>query len=330
MPPKARKAPKKKKKGYGKPNGRVGPPTQAQAQRKRSRKAGGKRVNMGGLDAPAVAYAKLLVDPCHAALVHPIYSGTDTGYLVKLVTYYSFPNVVGASQSTCGALQWTPGAISGSNVSFLKAEATATATNLNPAVTNSASGWDSNGNDPGNVYLKANASAYRTVAGCLEVEYLGAEQSRAGMLHWGTVDGSFIDFSDTSNTSVTSIISTLPNSMRMPDAKKFSINWLPTVADQQMRDPNPNMDAVGLQKDPRGALCLAWQGVSAATPFLVKLTAIYEWQPKRAQGLVQLDHTANSNNTLDQVLRAVGRVMVGASAIYAQNALMGQMARLQM
>jgi len=331
MPPKARKA-QKKKKGYGKTGGKVGPPTQAQAQRKRGRKSGGKRNAMGALDGPALQYAKLLLDPCHTALTHPVYSGSDAGYLVKIVSYNQFPNPVGAGgTASAGVVQWVPGAISTTGAGWIYGEAVGgTSVSLAPAVANTSTGWTSVSNDPGNVFLKANASAYRTVAACMEIEYLGTEQNRGGLFHFGTVDGSYIDLTDTGAT-VAGIIAGVSRTMRMPDSKKLQINWLPTVADQQMRDPNGALDTTGIQKDPRGAVLIAWQGMTSTTPFMVKSTAVFEWQPKKAQGLVQSQTEANpSTNTLDDVLRYVGRAAAGAALLYGQNRLMGQMARLQM
>lgn len=83
---------------------------QQKAMRKspRSRKAPRKTRQLLPLDKPALEYANLLVDPCTAPLVHPIYAGGDSGYLFRAESTFSWAS---DATQTAGVLHWTPNAI---------------------------------------------------------------------------------------------------------------------------------------------------------------------------------------------------------------------------
>lgn len=248
-------------------------------------------VNAVGLDAQALAYAKLLADPCGAMLTHPIYSGGEGGYLVRCESFFSF--ATGAT-NTAGVLHWVPGA----------ANATATELMINAAVdatTSVAIGTSAGIQTPGRAFLTDTVAQYRCVAACARVAYQGSESTRAGRIHYGPTTGGFLNTLE--STSSDGAAQGLPHYSRTPPTE-IEIKWTPTDADQLMVDPNGA--EVPQDRGRRGAITIAVGGLPANVGLTVRLTAIYEWQPSVNKGLaVPMESRARSRNTLDQVLNFV-------------------------
>lgn len=66
-----------------------------------------------GLDPYGVAYARLLADPCNAALCSPIFGvGENGGYLLRVFSLVKLATGVGETEA---ALLWSPGLLNAAN-----------------------------------------------------------------------------------------------------------------------------------------------------------------------------------------------------------------------
>lgn len=265
------------------------------------------------LDRAGAEYARLLADPCNAALVHPTYSGSEGGYLIRTE---SFSTVGNATGHTAGYLQWCPGLV-GSDVCVLSNGAVTAGTSV--AANNSGS------ISPGYTFLRANASVARCVAACIRISYPGTESGRSGRVHYGQGSGGAL-ISGTSYTA-DGVAQAMPHYSRTP-AQEIELVWKPNDADQLFREPGALTTEEA--KSRHAALTVAWAGLPADVGLTFRFTAVYEWQPEVAIGMsVPNLSKSSSSNTLDHVVNylvsrgfsfvrhaglAVGQGMVGAIA----------------
>lgn len=250
------------------------------------------------LDAHAAAFARMLVNPCTAALAHPVYAGSDAGILVRTENSVSIYNGAGI---TGGALHWVPGAVS-SNYGNMLAGTDGLTFGAYNAV-------------PGLTYLKAQASAVRCVAACIQVTFLGSELNRSGVVALGRSSGDQVTSGSTVDAA--GLEASLEHYTRTPD-KTIELTWVPSMDDQSFVDPNANFDAslaVG-----RSGLTITTYGLPAATGLRLRFVAIYEYKPKVSTGITYTSSArAKSVNSLDHVLNVVQEMSnkvreVGATA----------------
>jgi hypothetical protein len=238
------------------------------------------------LDALGLAYAKLLSDPCGAALTHPVYAGADSGFLVRADSVFS---VGGDAGQTSGVLHWTPGYINSNNTELLFAAGTSGGT-----ATVSSSG-------PGKSFLGANAAGARCIAACMKITYPGSESSRAGRLHYGHTVASIIDAGDP--VTVDSVAPILQHYTRTPP-EMVEVVWRPGVADMEFNDPNVSSNAQ--LRDRKSSITAVWAGLPAATGLTFHFTAVYEWIPRTTTGIsTNTNGKSSSRNTLDDVVDAI-------------------------
>lgn len=244
------------------------------------------------LDKAALAHAVLLMDPCGAPLTHPVYAGGDSGYLIRAETFFSF--ATGTTPGvTAGIMHWVPGAINttGTDLTFVDV-----ATGATTATLGTVAGKES----PGAAFLRSQASMYRCVAACAKISYVGSESTRSGRLFWGNTSGGYLTPGDT--VSPDGACNGLQNYLRTPPTE-IEVKWIPNDADALLVDPNL---ASTVDQVRRGAITVAIGGLPVNVGLVVRLTAVYEWQPATAAGLAVPTHSrATSNNTLDQVLNYV-------------------------
>lgn len=260
-------------------------------------------VSRRGLDPPAAAYARLLADPCGAALAHPIYSGSEGGILVKAESVRTFG--LGATVVNVG-VHWTPGAIGSGNTEYLYAENNGDAIIPNPSAYT-----------PGKAFLAANATGVRCVAACMQVTYLGTELNRAGTFTIGRTQGSLIDPLVT--YSYAGIETALEHFTRTPD-KTIELRWVPANMDQSFTDPN--VATPTQERDRKSALTFLAQGLTATSGIRVRTVAIYEYQPLVGTGITTPSSArATSSFSLDDVLNYVQKAtnVIGmVSSMYNQ------------
>lgn len=270
------------------------------------------------LDAPGLAYARLLADPCNAPLCHPTYGGANGGLLFRARSVFSVNAAAGA---TAGFLHWTPGAIGTTNSEVAFAEYATTATSGVAAGLGSAA--------PGKAFLAGTSTSYRPVAACMQVFYLGSETSRQGFVMLDHTLGGFIDLGGSYSTDLLS--RGLSQYSRTPGSCS-EIVWKPAMGDETWIDPSAV--TANVDKDRRGSVTLAWGGLPAAVNLSIVLTAVYEWEPSPAAGLAPATESrSTSRNDVRQVmdyLQSAGTKFVrGVASDAAMGALAGGIAYAQ-
>lgn len=236
------------------------------------------------LDAHATAFAKLLVNPCAAPLAHPVYAGSDAGILVRTESAFSAFN--GAGQDG-GAIHWVPGAVSSDSGNLLGGYNGST---FAPATF-----------VPGLTYLKAQASAVRCVAACMQITFLGSELNRSGVVAIGRSSGDLVEVGN--STDAAALEPSLEHYTRTPD-KTIELTWVPAMDDQSFLNPNYNFTSD--MANGRSALTFCAYGLPAGTGLRVRLVAVYEYKPLQATGITYTSSArAKSKNSLDHVLNEI-------------------------
>lgn len=243
------------------------------------------------LDSQAAAYAELLLNPCAADLVHPVYAGSSGGILARTEvtsTFFNGANIVG------GVVQWLPGAFSlnagnALNQFILSNPGSGGTVGYGNALTLPGSG------------LANGASAIRCVAACMQVYWAGTELNRQGFITAGNTIGNSYPANAifTSNSGST----LLPFYMRMP-GDCFEIKWRPTDADQEFVGPTDNIGPITLNN--HGALTVNVDGLPVGTGVRIRMVAVYEYIPSLTAGIAMSTNSKNrSRFTLDSVLNAL-------------------------
>lgn len=250
------------------------------------------------LDAQASAYARILADPCNAPLTHPVYSGSDGGYLVRFSTINTYGT--GSGTTTAGIVHWVPGAIGlsgGLNYTHIYNESALASTAA--SVLSSAQAVT-----PGAVFLSSNASQYRVVAACATIYWAGTELARQGTVSVGNTTGGLI--ANGASVAPGVVFPVLSNTQRIPEGK-IEIRWRPSSADQLFQSVANAPSAADLSQ--HAALTIFYNGLPAGgAGFVVHWTAVYEYIPSTTLGLaVSVNSRNTSTNTLDHVINALDR-----------------------
>lgn len=241
-----------------------------------------------GLDSAGIAYARLLSDPCHAPMAHPTYSGTEGGYLVRCDQFVTLNE---GATDTAGYFHWTPSLIN--NASVLWKATTSGSAASTPSLGGSAI-------NPGQTFLESTASVARCVAACLKVTYNGAENTRAGRVHYGQVSGGYV--TSASSVSPNEFAMALPSFERTP-AGVIELLWKPNDADQLFSKPGSANADDSAKNNKAASLSFCWSGLPAATGLNFHLTAVWEWQPQFGDGIANPNLSKSpSQNTLDEVI----------------------------
>lgn len=256
------------------------------------------RISRGvSLDAHALAYARLLNDPCSAPLVHPTFAGADGGLLIRAETTYTFGTT---ALSTAGIFVWTPGAIgvnagNGSAIVTVDATAAGSGVSLGPI---------SAGYQPGYAFLTANASEVRCVAACMQAFYPGTEVNRSGLVAYGNVIGGTLYNGQAINAQGANVL--FENFERTPD-DMVEVKWRPTNFDQTYTVPNNATSFTEISR--RGSMGIVLTNGYPATGIQIRMVAVYEYTPSYALGLTSSARSRNfSANTLDQVINHLDRL----------------------
>lgn len=264
------------------------------------------------LDAKALEYARLLVDPCAAPLCHPVYPGGDSGFLFRVESVNTFAN---ASGNNAGYVHWTPGYVNGSTTEMIAAGGAGSTTALINVTVPS---------NPGRQFLIDNASAVRCVAACMKITYPGSEQNRSGRIHYGHTQAGLIDFGD--SITVDDLAPNLQHYGRTPP-DTLELVWRPGIADVEFNDPSATASAT--IRDRKTSLTAAWAGLPNTIGMTVHFTAVYEWLPKTGKGLAaNMAGKNTSTNTMDEVLDEINRYFPWVrGALHATTAAAGAFGR---
>jgi hypothetical protein len=259
------------------------------------------------LDEQAKAYARLLRDPCSAALVHPTFVGGEGGMLIRAEYLITTLNTVG---TTSGYFVWIPGGIGnvgGLSSAIVGTDATSSSSATTPANYAVAT-------QPGYSYLAAAAADVRAVAACVQVFYPGTESSRSGILAYGNVSGAAIQSGVP--CSVSAVANVLERYERVPTGS-IEIMWRPSDYDQTPTAPTFPTPQTDLNK--RSGLCISLQGGALATGLTLRLVCVYEYTPALGSGITTSSTSRNtSGSSLNAVLNALdtaGDWMVRGSAL---------------
>jgi hypothetical protein len=224
----------------------------------------------GGMDKAARDYANLLSNPCSAPLVHPLYTGGDSGMLIRAESdFFAF----NGATDTSGVLVWTPGDIGTGGLAMVGTVTENTVAILGDFTTNV----------PGRVFLQANGSAVRCVSACLQAYWPGSEQNRQGIIGVGQCPASWVAQGlGSAITTASKFRSESVLCARTP-ATHIEVKWRPGAGDMRWSDPNAADQAQGHAV--RNAVQINVAGIPVATGLRIRLVAVYEYLPQFTAGI---------------------------------------------
>lgn len=222
-----------------------------------------------GLDKAALDYSRMLLDPCHAPLVHPAYPGTGAGFLIRSERSI---DVNWGTNERSGCVHWVPSAFAGDATTGELGNlyySSATAANVALPMTAGA------GSPAGNFLLNT-ATTARAVAACMQLIYAGSELNRSGFIYMGHTDGLYAYPGQ--GKSADDYTQALPEFSRTPNDMCESI-WRPTEGDWPFTNVAGAVNASG-----RGALTTSWTGVVGL--IRIRLVCVYEFKVNLSSGLI--------------------------------------------
>jgi len=238
-------------------------------------------------DLACMEYANLLIDPCNAKIVRPLYDSPSEGFQVRLRTI----TFVGGNSETAGTVIFNP------VVNAYIQNGAALASTTFTVASNTAFGFLVSGSTaPSNV-------SYRCSAACMKVITNASEMNRAGICYFGNCAGELAI--PGSSMTVATIQSALPNSQRTPQSST-EIVWLPTEGSSDTWATTISTGAIWSGEV--DCLAFAYSGDAAAAGFTVELTAVYEVQYSAAgpigftSGIVNAISKPPSRNSLKDAL----------------------------
>lgn len=248
-----------------------------------------------GLDDNAKRYAALLSDPCNADLTYPVYSGSTSGYLVRLK---QFLTAGGNSNAVDSYTAFCP---------TFSADGTIT-----EAYRMIAAGYSSNtGGSLGTIvgygampFLNSSVVGhYRPVAGCLKVHYTGSELNRSGIIHLSVGPPSIIG-GETGVGSVTSFIPNTAKSVRL-GSEPHEVKWFPaSTSDEGFTSANQPGDQGGAWLT--GTALMLYVVGAPAGSVQIEVDFIFEWTPNPDANIQMSFRAPPSTNTTAQVIKALG------------------------
>lgn len=142
---------------------------------------------------------------------------------------------------------------------------------------------------PGQVYLLANADAARCIGFCVDIDYVGTELNRSGMLYSGSVPYTTVPAGGA--TTVDALKTLVSNETRTPD-KQLTAYWFPGVGNEEY-SPLGSV-STGFDAD-NNVLTILGEGLPSTVQIRLRMTIIYEWTPKINTGLMTPLATGGSN-----------------------------------
>jgi len=232
------------------------------------------------LDAGAIAFRNLLLDPCGAPFVQPTYSGCGTGA-------YRRDRIILASEgaSVEGCYVFQPG----TNSLWFGTKVAGTA---GQAFAFSSAGPIVDAFGP--------TSEIRCLAACLKVRYTGAESARAGVIGLHTLPKAFLE--PTVNATALSCLNLCPHISRFGE-KDHEALFVPSDQDEMFYQPTTL--GVPAFTDRHSTIVVVYRGIPASS-LEMEFTMVTEGEA----GLNALVSTIPpaSGNTTNQLLRSMGNV----------------------
>lgn len=137
----------------------------------------------------------------------------------------------------------------------------------------------------GQSFLLANADSWRIIGFCLDIDYVGTELDRSGVIYGGVLPGDAI--SAGVNTNVDTVKVLLSHETRTPDAS-VQLVWFPGTDDAKYHD-------LATFGDTYNMICLAMENMPGGVQVRVRHTTIVEWLPKPVIGMTMPSPVGGSN-----------------------------------
>lgn len=226
---------------------------------------GGSSGLMPGPD-PVLAFQMLVQHPETAPIVHSTYPA-PLGSLEKFTTNFT----IGTGTNTAYAILYAPGT---SLLLTRGSDLSSTAALFNAATITVA-----NTVVPGSQFLLANASAFRAIASCVKVSYLGTELNRAGTILMGSISAAEMARQvalGAGANAVDSLANLSPVESRTTDHCQV---WAAGDNDKDYLEVADTATLAGPDVNGRNGIMLLARGLTAGSAVRVKITTIYEYQP---------------------------------------------------
>lgn len=204
---------------------------------------------------------RMLVDPCFATLGESAYRG-NSGNVAR------FTNVRTISTTTDSAFF----------LAYAPASAMVSQNILAAAATAFVPTWNTPG--PGNGFFYSTASAWRCIGFCVEVDYLGSELARSGLLGSGTVAPNALGIGASQTTATFAPL--FPNVARTAD-RTMEVKWFPGIGNE--RYASNTDDVATLYENDTTTLVIYGTNMPAGVQLRFTETAIYEWLPQSNLGM---------------------------------------------
>lgn len=241
--------------------------------------------NSYGLDADAIRYRNLLLDPCGAPLCRSVFSGLGGSLQVRVKGYYQMH-----PQSVEGVYCFMPTG------------------NVYWGQYNSAGSAGQPFQLSGGQYMFPNPNSivheWRCIAGCMKVRYTGPESARSGLVSVFPLASPLYE-QLSSGITVPQTLAISPVVHRTGEVR-HEAKFVPTDADQIFVD---TQQQVQLTWQGNGGIAVVFQGVPAGS-LTLEFTGVYELE--NVTGLsggfatIISPQPSPSRNTLNQVLRSLG------------------------
>lgn len=238
----------------------------------KSKKNGGKTKGGRGKQRGSVAgpsqnsyvlngHYRMLTDPCFSTLGESAYRG-NSGNVARftnvrtysLTTQTAFFNAYDPASALC-----SQNILADSGTAFIPA-------------------WNVPG--PGGAFLTANASAWRCIGLCVEVDYLGSELARSGILGSGTVAPNVIGIG--SSQAIGAFTPLFPNVTRTAD-HTMEVKWFPGTGNERYASAGDS--SATLYENDTTALVIYGTNMPAGVQLRFTETIIYEWVPLSNLGM---------------------------------------------
>lgn len=229
------------------------------------------------IDWPALAHARMLLDPCGADLVPTVYPG-DRGYINRFVRNAGI-SIGGTDTSFIYIVK--PGNALGSQ----------TGNALSSGNQTIAFG---NGNFPGNNFFSTNAAKQRCAAFCTTIRPTASPNNATGTLHFGIVSAAALPNGAILTADVAATYCTESVSCSQALMAPLEVRWVPGSFDDRYCPQGVTDD-----DSDRNVLIVVGVGFPAGVGFQIRETAIVEWSPKTNLG-VTIDATSVKPSVCDK------------------------------
>lgn len=213
---------------------------------------------------------RMLSDPCTATLAESAYRGR-----AGIVSRFTGVTTFTAGTFTAAAFAYNPAATAGTQ--FAVAASNTVATPVYDQVL------------PGQAYLIATAEAYRVIGFCVDIDYVGTELNRSGMVYGGVLPANAV--AGGVATTVDQIKVLLSNATRTPD-REITQLWFPGVDNEKYSDKDNVTTVFG---DACNSLVICLENMPVGLQTRLRVTTIYEWLPKVNTGIIMPSPVSGSN-----------------------------------